>query len=109
MPGGSVPKMGNDKVLHLGAFAGLAFLVAWALPTRVGRAHIQAAWTLGLIVGYAMIDELTQNFIPGRHCSLGDFIADSIGAVLGLSAYFIVRGLLKQTSPGKRLIALLSR
>lgn len=109
IPGSSVPKLGNDKILHFGAFGGLAFLVAWALPTREGRAHIQGLITLGLIVGYAMIDELTQYFIPGRNCSLGDFIADAIGAVIGLTAYFLCKALLVRTSIGQRLITTLSR
>ena len=109
LPGSSVPKLGNDKILHFGAFGGLAFLVAWALPTREGRAHMQAVWTLGLIVGYALIDELTQSFIPGRNCSLGDFIADAIGAVMGLTAYFIVKAILKRTQLGQKLILTLSR
>lgn len=109
LPAGNVPKLGNDKVLHVLAFAGLAFLVAWALPTRVGRAHVQAMWTLGLIWGYAMIDELTQKFIPGRHCSLGDFVADAAGAVLGLLAYFVARSLLIRTKLGYRVIMALSR
>lgn len=109
IPGPSVPNLGNDKLMHLGAFGGLAFLVAWALPTREGRAHIQGLITLVLIVGYAMIDEVTQNFIPGRNCSLGDFIADAIGAVMGLTAYFVTKAMLVRTSIGKRLILALSK
>ncbi|MFO0941436.1 MAG: VanZ family protein [Pirellulales bacterium] len=109
IPGPSVPKLGNDKILHLGAFGGLAFLVAWALPTREGQTLKRALITLGLIVGYAMIDELTQNFIPGRHCSLGDFIADAIGAVMGLGAYFVAKAILVRTTLGQKLITTLSR
>jgi VanZ family protein len=110
LPSSSLPRIGaNDKLLHLGAFGGLAFLVAWALPTREGKTLQRALWTLGLVIAYAMLDELTQKFIPGRSCSLGDFIADAIGACMGLAAYFAAKAILVRTQLGKRLIAALSR
>lgn len=110
LPATAMPRMGaSDKILHFGAFGGLAFLVAWALPTREGKAFQRAAWTLGLIIGYAALDELTQKFIPGRHCSLGDFIADSLGAVAGLTAYFAIKAALVRTKLGQKLILKLSR
>ena len=109
IPGPAVPHLANDKLMHFGAFGGLAFLVAWALPTREGQAHIRGLITLTLIIGYAMIDEITQNFIPGRTCSLGDFIADAIGAVMGLTAYFVTKAILVRTTLGQRLITALSR
>ena len=109
LPSSSIPRLGgNDKLLHLGAFGGLAFLVAWALPTREGKALQRAVWTLGLIIGYAMLDELTQKLIPGRTCSLGDFVADSVGAVLGLLAYFATKACLIRTSLGGKVILALS-
>lgn len=109
IPGPAVPNLGNDKLLHFGAFGGLAFLVAWALPTKEGQAHIRGLITLGLIVGYAMVDEISQNFIPGRTCSLGDFVADAIGAVMGLTAYFVIKAVLVRSTLGQRLITALSK
>lgn len=110
LPVASMPNIsGNDKLLHFGAFGGLAFLVAWALPTREGKALQRGLWTLAIIIGYAMADELTQKLIPGRTCSLGDFIADSIGAMMGLAAYFVAKSVLVRTTLGQKLILALSK
>jgi VanZ family protein len=110
LPSSSLPRMGgSDKILHFGAFGGLAFLVAWALPTREGKTLQRALLTLGLIIGYALIDELTQKLIPGRTCSLGDFIADSMGAFMGLGAYFATKAVLVRTQLGQKLILVLSK
>jgi VanZ family protein len=109
LPSSSIPRLGgSDKLLHFGAFGGLAFLVAWALPTREGKALQRALWTLGLVITYGMLDELTQKLIPGRTCSMGDFIADAIGACMGLAAYFVAKAVLVRTQLGQGLINRLS-
>jgi VanZ family protein len=109
LPGGKIPRLANDKLMHFGAFAGLAFLVLWALPTREGQQRKQALWAIGLILGYGLVDEVTQMFIPGRHCSLADFVADALGALAGLAAYFAVKAWLVRRSWGQRLITALSK
>ena len=76
VPSGIPLQSGMDKVLHFGAYAGLAFLlVLWRGPSRwVGCAVI--------LLLYSIADELLQ--IPvGRSCELGDLIADWCGATFG--------------------------
>lgn len=109
LPSSALPSMrGSDKLYHFAAFAGLAFLLAWALPTRArwGR-HLAIAGFVAVV--YAAVDELTQHFIPGRACELNDFLADSAGIATGLAAYTITRLLLAQHRWGRRLIEGLSR
>jgi VanZ family protein len=77
----------NDKVEHLFAYAGLAWLLAMAWQTSVGELtnrHLRFAWLA--IVLSAMADELTQPFFD-RDCSVWDWLADAIGVALGLAAF----------------------
>jgi VanZ family protein len=79
-----LPKQRADKLVHVAAFAVLAWLLAMAWEKSAGRlnaAHLRAAWML--LAVYAAIEELTQ--IPvGRTCSFADWLADVAGAALGL-------------------------
>lgn len=89
-PGPIVRQIGaNDKLLHAGAYTGLSFLLAWAIPTRPNRAY--NVILAGIIcVGYAGIDELLQ--IPvGRTADWNDFYADILGVIMGLSIYVLGR------------------
>ncbi len=82
----------SDKVMHLVAYAGLAFLLCWAFPKDVKkpRAHLWAAWFVA--VCYGAMDELSQ--IPvGRHADVWDWCADSVGALIGLLAYCVAKHL----------------
>ena len=83
-------KRWNDKVLHVIAFAGLAFLLAWAVPTDGKRRsrNVLIATLIGIV--YAGIDELTQ--IPvGRTADWADFSADMFGILTGISVYVAMR------------------
>jgi VanZ family protein len=82
----------NDKLLHAGAFAGLSFLVAWAIPTRKVRS-INVLIALFVTIVYAGLDELLQ--IPvGRTADWLDFYADIAGITMGLSFYVLGRSIL---------------
>lgn len=110
IPGHAMPKVGmSDKLMHFGAFAGLAFLLAWAIPTRKGRYLVHACLTFGIIAAYACLDELTQKFIPGRSCSAWDLLADITGAAAGIGLYWICRYILLKWNFGRLLIHRLSR
>jgi VanZ family protein len=82
----------NDKFLHAGAFAGLSFLLAWAIPTRKVRS-INVLVALVVTIVYAGVDELLQ--IPvGRTADWLDFFADIAGITMGLSVYVLGREIL---------------
>ena len=83
----------SDKVLHTCAFAGLAFLMAWAIPTNMCKLHQNTLMAALVSVVYAGLDELLQ--IPvGRNADWYDFYADCFGICLGLSAYTIARAII---------------
>jgi VanZ family protein len=85
VPGRAVPEVAIphiDKVVHATLYAVLAALTAWSLsaPRRV-RALL-AVVALASLFGAA--DEWHQQFIPGRSQDRNDWLADSVGAALGV-------------------------
>jgi VanZ family protein len=75
--------LSHDKVIHAGVFGLLGFLVRRALAASAlppARAWL-LAWVLS--VGWGILDELHQSFIPNRVCDVNDALADAAGAALG--------------------------
>lgn len=66
-----------DKVVHLGAFAWLAFLPALILPRWWAAAAV-----VTVIVGGGAL-EFAQDMLPTRTASVGDVVANTVGALLG--------------------------
>lgn len=79
-----------DKVAHLGAFAALAVILATTWRVSAGRfGGRQLFMALTLIMLYATLEELTQPIV-GRVASVWDWLADALGATLGLLlVYFL--------------------
>lgn len=77
---------GGDKWIHAGAFAGLAFLLAVVVgwQDRPGGLAYLAMW--GALALYGAADEWTQSFV-GRTSDWKDWVADLLGAALGLACY----------------------
>jgi len=82
-----------DKVLHLieytiyGIFLSLAF--ASAEHEKVARRAIPLSLLTGLL--FAITDELHQYFVPGRFCSIYDWLADAIGIGLGIYLFHKIK------------------
>jgi VanZ family protein len=75
--------VGFDKIVHASLFAVQAALAAWALAGE-RRARWPAA--VGTVV-FGAATELQQHFIPSRSMELGDLLADSGGAIIGLALF----------------------
>ena len=88
---------GNDKLLHFGAYFGLACLMAtrlWTLRPVTWRATLAIG---GLVALTGVVDELTQ-LLPGinRQCEFLDWLADVAGAVCGLLVWHLCRRVLNR-------------
>lgn len=79
---------GADKLLHAAAYGTLAGLMALGTRSRQG-----ALIALLLAVTFGGMVEIAQGFIPERSGSWGDFVANSVGAVLVGGALAVRRGL----------------
>ena len=101
LPGSSIKSVDiSDKLMHFTAFAGLSFLLAWSLPRKVAGRISGLVLTALVALTYAVIDEWTQGFVANRSPSLGDFVADSLGIVVGLIVYSTLRALLYRCARG---------
>lgn len=69
-----------DKVVHFICFGGLCFWITFALKKKTPLAIV-------LTSIYGIIDEIHQSFVPGRACSIFDWIADTAGAVAGFFVF----------------------
>ena len=76
----------SDKVEHILAYFGLAFLLMFFF--RFFKSHYlilkRLFFTLIIAILYAGFDEIHQLVIPKRQADFLDFIADTLGAVLGI-------------------------
>jgi len=67
----------NDKVLHVGVYSGLGFLL--------GGLPYPTPW-LGMAGSFlGALDEQVQRLAPGREVCVPDWIADILGISLGLA------------------------
>ena len=75
-----------DKVFHFLFFAGLAVFCPGC--DTLGR----RLWLMGGLIVFGIIIEIFQGFIPERTVSIGDVIANILGALVGI----LVRAKLQQ-------------
>jgi VanZ family protein len=76
-----------DKALHAIEYAGLGLLLCRAFRgERVGW-WLSVALALVVASAYAGSDEWHQSFVAGRDSDIVDWVADTIGAVLGSVGY----------------------
>jgi VanZ family protein len=77
---------GLDKVAHLVAYFVLGVLLAHGATTR------RLSPVIAVLIGwtYGIVDEIHQSFVPGRFAEFGDWVADAIGVVLGVTFFFTV-------------------
>ena len=74
-----------DKLIHSIMFATCAALFMRGWP--MFRQHWWAVCLLLFV--YGLVTELIQRYVPGRSATLGDFLADVIGVVIGMTAALV--------------------
>jgi len=77
----------SDKLNHLVAYFGLAILLNLTLIyQRKSRLFFDKASLVTIIIClfYGVVDELHQILIPGRFADTYDWIADSLGTLIGV-------------------------
>lgn len=88
LPSKDLPNTGvSDKIEHFSAYLILAVLLNLTLVVQNKFETLKkypSLSTLTIIAFYALIDELHQLYIPGRDCEALDWVADFIGAILGI-------------------------
>ena len=75
----------NDKVKHFSAFFLLGGLLCYVTNSPRWLKRFVIIGVVGMT--YAAIDEITQNFIPGRYPDVFDFVADAAGLWTAIAIY----------------------
>jgi VanZ family protein len=80
-PGSNLPDspvIGFDKVVHVGLFAGMAFLWSLRYPKQVAQVILAG-------IAYGIFIEIYQKYMPiNRSFDWWDILADSVGVVVGV-------------------------
>ncbi|MCX7803659.1 MAG: VanZ family protein [Planctomycetota bacterium] len=94
-PAVAVPKLlfpHADKLAHAIEYAILSTLYMFALePLLPGRRLLAGFLAATMAVAYGATDELHQAFVPGRDCSLMDWLADLAGACTAAAVWLAIR------------------
>jgi VanZ family protein len=56
-----------------------------------------------MLIAYAGVLEIGQNFSPGRHASVFDFAASSCGVIAGAVAFQLAYALFRETPIGREV------
>ena len=89
------PALGLDKVVHIGMYATFAFLCIWGYRDQFvskGKPYRTKALIITAVISilYGGLTELMQEYlVPTRTGDKFDFVADSIGTLLGISVFGI--------------------
>lgn len=76
------------KSAHCLEFTGLGLLVSAAVFFTKGKTN--AIISLAIASAYAVTDEIHQIFVEGRSCELRDWVIDTVGALLGIIAFYVL-------------------
>jgi len=78
-----------DKLQHAAAFAVLAILLCIVGAMRGLRPWQLALGVLVVIAVYGVLDETTQLLVRSRQADLFDWLADVLGAAIGIAAFML--------------------
>ena len=73
---------GADKLVHGGLYLILGLALAWGKARTGFAGPVIVLFIIG--AGYGALDEWHQSFVPGRDVSVGDWMANGVGVMLGL-------------------------
>ncbi len=77
----------GDKTAHFVAYAALALALSVAWHARWPWAGRAPLWVWLLASAYGAVDELTQIPVPGRYGEWRDWLADLLGAMIGVMTF----------------------
>jgi VanZ family protein len=84
----------HQVLAHAALYAALAVLTFIAMPPsfRNSRSTLVALVVFGMVMAFAVTDELHQAFVPNRTASVADLVADAVGASAGVTIASAIAG-----------------
>lgn len=89
LPDSSVDRFFKES-MHLVEFAILYLLLVVAVLTSGRFSRGLSMVCAGIAIGYGLLDEFHQSFVPYRSATVIDFVKDTIGVLVAY--YFVMRG-----------------
>ena len=86
-----------DKLLHAATYMVLGLLTLRAC--HGGFVSLRSGATMSAMavaIGYGLLDEFHQSRVPGRYASVGDWLADALGALLAVPVAIVFANLKKR-------------
>ena len=89
------PTIGLDKVAHILMYAGFTFACLWGYRKQFvsnGLAYKKRAVLLAIVISIAyggLTEMIQEHIVPTRTGDWFDFVADSIGTVLGALVFYL--------------------
>ncbi len=93
----------SDKVMHFGAFLGLAVLLCFSIRPRPYSLKRKLFWAGTGCAIYGLFDEVTQMLVKNRTADPWDYLADMCGMAVGLLVYLGLRQFMRLTSERYRV------
>jgi len=91
----TAPSLGFDRsdlLIHFSEFFALGLLTARMVAPDMNRMHSLRSFLLAssIVLGYGILDEIHQGFVPGRDSDGLDWLVDASAGILGILAYPVV-------------------
>ncbi len=81
-----------DYFLHGGEFFALGLFTARMVAPKQSKRYFLPLLliTFILVIAFGYLDEVHQSFVPGRHPSFRDLVADAVGGLGGILSYSFI-------------------
>ena len=81
----------SDLVAHMLIYAalGCAIIYAWSTKFKAYQPINVVCYTVVFCLLYGVSDEFHQSFVPGRYVSAMDVVADTVGAVIICTGWWV--------------------
>jgi hypothetical protein len=91
-----------DLLFHFSEFFALGLLTARMVAPDMDRMHSLRSLLLAssIVLGYGLLDEIHQGFVPGRDPDGLDWLVDAAGGLVGILAYRVLFTGPKKLTPG---------
>jgi len=91
----------SDLLFHFSEYFALGLLTARMVAPDMDRVHSLKSFLLAssIVLGYGLLDEIHQGFVPGRDPDVLDWFVDALGGLVGILAYPVLyRGTTQSSS-----------
>lgn len=88
----------SDKLKHFIGYLGLAFLLSLNFHFQERWKNLAEKWLLAALLIcliYGLFDEIHQIYVPNRSAELLDWVADSLGSLVGIVFSYLTVKFLK--------------